>query len=546
MHSALLLEEFVRAIYQQMEPQDAVSLSLTCRVVSDFVLNALWENPISLVPLICVFPSKFIQAQPIRRSVAGTIAYSFVSDSFDSELEDSQWARVQSYASRIKRFDNLREHAIGGVLKGLVYPNVFKALSEKGLSEAKPLFPNLNSMSWFPGIYDIGFLRALTSPSLKHLRFIDFPCRGLYEAEDDFDTDLQELWAGNLTILEDISTRCPNLQTLVLPSTSWKNRTGQRLAKGMRNTILSWKHLRHLDFDHTDDLVLQHVSTLPKLRTLAIALSNDGYLVQDTFGVSTFQSLNRLILREAVGFEPCAKFLEALSRAPGLSCLELHSVAPGSISDLLNVVNQRCSPDLKELSVYENCGHPRDSSPTSFLTAEDLRPAYSFHSLEKFTINTRRSGKLSDGDLLELAQAWPRLVSLNLNVHSEYQNTSCLSLGGLAVALQHWPYLEELGVSVDATAPSIDYFCANWPDGMPQVPTLRKLDLGASQIDDNTQEVAQCLRHFIGGLERANLQAWSEKGRDPSDKGYSWSWKRWQDVFDTITNYPARMHGRDH
>ncbi|KAH7913868.1 hypothetical protein BJ138DRAFT_539985 [Hygrophoropsis aurantiaca] len=99
---------------------------------------------------------------------------------------------------------------------------------------------------------------------------------------------------------------------------------------------------------------------------------------------------------------------------------------------------------------------PRGLETNFFPTKLDiapLRPLLVFSKLTRLHIDRLCAFDLADDGLMQLATVWPLLKELVLNLHSEWQRHSGISLKGhsLGSLLRVCPLLQDLALVIDAT-----------------------------------------------------------------------------------------------
>ncbi|EIW85625.1 hypothetical protein CONPUDRAFT_70386 [Coniophora puteana RWD-64-598 SS2] len=492
MHRALRVTELLQMILECLAPRDLAAVSTTCRDISLMASDLLWEAPGSLAPLVRQLPTKFkrLEIDPI------TTIYLFRYDPLTAE----DWAVIIRFAKRIKCFNNLTGSKSEGGRYDSVGLSVLEALCDPPYSN--PLFPRLQSLHWRDRDEGIFFLPVLMSGSLKHLRFDVTPWIGephMWRAN----STISEAYDKAASVFNDMGKHCPSLKTFVLPcDPGLADECTARCVSAIRNAVPSLKHLRHFEFDPIDINVLHHLSALPCLRTMTVTLP-DELQHAEQLDDSAFPMLDCMKLQHSGSLKPCTDFLRALPRQLLLSHLSVSSHVPGGLKEFLEAVRDKCcSATLRELSInedWENEDLTQLFAPGFNLTADDIRPSYAFRLLNNFTINTWRSVKFNDDNLLELVDALQDLVSLKLNPYG--WNGSGITLEGLSRAVERWnrrKRLEVLGLALDATAMTATEFLALRPRGVPSLSSLKKFHFAPdSDFGENSYFTDLCLGQFM-------------------------------------------------
>ncbi|EED82986.1 predicted protein [Postia placenta Mad-698-R] len=406
---ALAIPEIVSHIFSQFTfrpPNEARwrhnrTLARSARVSRSFMdpaLDALWNHLDWLHPLLRLLSAcKPVLFTDEARRGPMPFVHPMLEPKhvwiFDGNICAPEWEKFETYARRVR--------SVSLKLDGSVGPSVFAALARQ--NGGRPLFPLLRKLSWMQWMpaFD-GTHHMLASPHLRelHIDILIYPKR---ETQQEFlDIQLKRLF-------EEFSRISPNIKTVYLNG-------------GFRRcpSIGGFKYLRCLQVSAetsciVNDASLKSLSGLEDLAelslstatTLRIPPSSQGFVALTSLCLvfcnssamlflftTTFPRLRSIAIsyrpRSFMKLDGCRKFIEDIARA----CARL--------------------PSLRKLCIEFDFDDGFGRAPP-FLNI--VRPLLSLTALEDVEIKCEHcSMHVKNGDLREVAQAWPRLTRFSLAI----------------------------------------------------------------------------------------------------------------------------------
>ncbi|KAH7908354.1 hypothetical protein BJ138DRAFT_1206883 [Hygrophoropsis aurantiaca] len=347
-----------------------------------------------------------------------------------------EWARFESYTFRVREIQLYDED-----IERLSH--FMAGLSMEYLSRpSQHLFPNLQSLKWGSPEYTTQLPLAIPlflPPSLRCL-------------ELDFDSD-DSMEPGEVqAMLSLFEYQCIMLTQLRIRGLYPGSSGCGRLAAVLRALkSRSCQQLEILDCSLVNDSILSHLAQLPTLKDLSVELPAPiSNTIASNKGFANLQTL-RL---EAWDIDIIISFL--WSTQLSLDCLQIYLSPTSESKPLLSspqqlfycISNGLCHSSLTQI-VIEIWWHPEPID--AILDITTLRPLLLFSKLEHLRLNIVCSIDLNDENLMELANAWPRLQTLVFNEKFGWQRTSGITFQGLASLLRVCPLLDTLALSIDAT-----------------------------------------------------------------------------------------------
>lgn len=347
------------------------------------------------------------------------------------EPKAHEWEVLESYAARVQVLDLALDHPqLVGCAQGLLF-SYFALNGRFLLPSLKQLFTSTISNADFVVLY------YLATPTLQ-----------IFDVEE---RRKQEYIPVNNRVydidypLALLTHRNNRLEQLALPV----SHVNQCKALAMLRKCQKLRKLA-LQVECASDLDVQYIETaseLLQLQSLKIHVRRDSDLGIDIFPplCDGFSKLNRLVLEHSDQSD-CVRTIRNVPNFISLSTLVI-DCSQGSgrdsvpLSDLLQAVSTK--PSLKCLTNLTIKWHEAKNKQSSF--AADLSILYALN-LTALSIDTNQLLDLDEHDLVEIAQAWPRLETLHL-FHPPYYNwpslirTTHLGAGQL---LQSCPSLHRL------------------------------------------------------------------------------------------------------
>ncbi|EIW79738.1 hypothetical protein CONPUDRAFT_144914 [Coniophora puteana RWD-64-598 SS2] len=502
MHRALRIQEIASLIANEVEAYpDLASLARTCRILSEPALDALWSILPSLVPLLTVFPADLVKRKSYRDCQHPTYIYDF-----RRPLTLADWTMLKKFSRRVVAIQpDLSAEELhyddGNRTWLIVSEKALRALSSPLTPD--PVFPKLQHLEWqSPEPRSFSILRTLAGPSLKVLDlgsmengFNNFD--GVWpRARVWNDLTLQER-VKSIEVIGELGERSPLMNVF-----KWMHDCDpNELRPLVSRSIKAWNYLTLLDVPPLDADALAHIALTPHLEEIWLNLPI-GSAVTPDIGLqgAIFPNLWNFSLNGV--FSESADFLDALGGTMSSTNIYFCTYEVGGASDLSKLfasVSRHFSPDKADsLTVVEDFGGSQvkmdaQSGPGFEMTISSLRPALRLHRIEKVYIDLNRTVVLGDNDIIELANAWPKLEELVFNVNRGFVVPSQITLKGLFELLKRLPGLKTLGLEIDARS-------GTGSGTIPAEPlrhSLRSWNMLDSIVGDNVAEVAEHVRRLV-------------------------------------------------
>ncbi|KAF7308448.1 hypothetical protein HMN09_00693700 [Mycena chlorophos] len=430
MHPALLLDDFLRLVFLELDPEFRpclVALARTCRAWREPALDILWANMRSLLPLLELIPGLVC--------VDGVYNYT---DTPDLSIFYSYARRVRSLTQRhtLRIHPRLLSTFSASTLSGLVSTRL-ASLDTQSLPAALSFTERLRQLD-----VDFGFKRRFAAPDETHLDNLRRVAPHLERVRLRGSADAR---------LNACLAQMSSLQSLTL-------RTGAFITMETLVALSVLPSLRELDFDagHVDPEAFA-----------AISWPN----------AEPFQSLQHL--RISAGAEMLQLFMTTTHSAY-LRTLRLEAASDSAIDwkDILSAIGDNTSYTLQDLTIEHHLNdlediddipleehtqpQPKSTHNIERITVDTLRVLSRFDRLRKLIVDTTYPPDLSDMDMAELFGAgkrWPALRHLELGNFLTFEclPRSCLprtTLAGLASVANGLAALHTLAIPLDVAVPS--------------------------------------------------------------------------------------------
>jgi len=298
---------------------------------------------------------------------------------------------------------------------------------------------------------------------------------------------------------------CPRMRYLNIERNSWPDE--HELSSALSNVASSFSSLEVVRCNGISWKDLNCLAQLDVLRQLWVDLP-------DHINASYCPTIERNVFPE----------LRALNMITGTlqSSVEfLRSTALDKLTDLnisctyvaFNAAIYDVSEDIQDLlSLIPSQRHQLESvrvnsgvwplAPLPWvLDMSVLSPYIPLRNLRILDIETHYSPALTDGDLVEMAKAWPCLEQLHLVKESGWQLPTGLTLQGIVSLIQYCPRLESFSLVFDASVNHMLSCVPRRPDGtVIQNERVRYMDVCNSPIASPTH-VAAFLSKLLPGLK---------------------------------------------
>ena len=330
--------------------------------------------------------------------------------------------------------------------KSFVDVEALQALSMATL-HMRPLLPNLEDLSWYYTYLAkeaewsmFQCICLFLSPKLTRLSII--LC-------NIFDS------ACLPSILSGLINSCPALKELTFLYRS--SNSDEENRQGISSVICQWNWLQSLMVNDLTQEALEHLATIPSLRTLSLNSLKDLTRTYDqhlpivmrnpTSGYPALQSLS-ISCRT---MDAAIAFVQLLSSSP-VEDLEIQVVDlcySRQWRELFDTISHHiCHPSLNELTLQES-GSSLDP-PEALYSDIGLEALTVFTNLQVVDIQPTFGIQLTSDTVNRLADAWPKISQLELGDTYPSSRSPIIKTEDLIPFAQRYPELEYLGIVFDA------------------------------------------------------------------------------------------------
>ncbi|TRM70632.1 hypothetical protein BD626DRAFT_31444 [Schizophyllum amplum] len=422
------IPELLDLIIGLVSLSDLPNLARTCRDFFGPAARRLWGSTDSIKHLLNCLPESSFETTYDRQFRRQVLAVT-------RKLEPQDLARLKLYSKLIReiRISPGELHIIG-------VHEVVRALNGDSLC------PNLRRLVYEgPSIWS-SILPHLTSSSLSrvHINLNSDACGDRFFSRGVASNELAYLFA--------LKTQQPSSVT-VLRLICVEEEGFSELA----GLLHGWDSLHDLCID--GDVPMKAVVALPALRSLSINLpvisAARSRTLQDECRLR--DSLKTLSLRSAA--MPCTiLFLAALADVHLVElALELYrDNHTETILQLCQAVQQCCCHrSLQRLSLTRGVFRFQTRGMTVPYNLDDIRPLLAFENMVDFRLIRLGGLELSDGEMLALVEAWPRLEVFHVDSDRRRPRPALSLLGMIWAIARGTPHLRDLCIPVDASGTDI-------------------------------------------------------------------------------------------
>lgn len=438
---------------------------------------------------------------------------------------DSDWARFDSYAARIKslgfylvEFEDQEQHSWE---QAQLQDNSERPVSREVLAQLafyrrrQFLLPNLVRLRWtYLDIRYIAYIPMFLGPNLTMLSIAFHPPDNRRSGDDCTPEMYEEL----APILEVLVEACPSLTHLEI----WPEQE-----------------------DDVTELSLVFAYGCPRLEGFTVAspsLSKDvllllaskpllrnSFLAADEEAVSDLQLLRSDALRYPF---PSLESVFILTKAlpTGTELVKLMTTCrlriftldfevrtyPNEVEDLFTALRDRCSKTtLQVVNVMTRA--KLDWSLTSeedALIIDIIAPILDLSGLRIFKIDIPLMGHINDEELMLMADSWPLLVDLRIQESWGFNTASEITWAGVAYVVYRCPQIMHLFVALDMASDNIEEVTGK-PDFRP-APYLRHLHVLDSDFCD-PEFLARCAHKLSPVIVEIMGYGWHEINDDGED-----------------------------
>ncbi|KAH9903500.1 hypothetical protein C8Q73DRAFT_55655 [Cubamyces lactineus] len=431
-----LIDEVVRNILVHVPSigcsRTLASCARVSTALSEPALDVLWSKMTGLLPLCRLLPHS-------SDAVVGHSDHSEqkLADSIDSSavISDRDWSRFMRYARRVRK---LHYHCREGPSERLRH-RTFAALLRRAAHAGVSLLPRLEELSWLQSSQDIAHYRHFISPSLRRISVYVQP-------------SLQpELQHAN-ELLHLLNVQSPDVEELALE--------GVQLAASLE-PLRAFQRLHSLHLGSVVvpvSVILSYCATMPNLSTLSMDLTQSpAHLgVPPQVHDSSLGALQ--VLRVAGPPSPIEEFINAV-QSPSLRSAHLSILVPEHDRDggarCVATLAARFATSLDTLRVEYKRPADRLAPPAPRAFSHYAQPLLSLRGLRKCTIAVEDALPvlMTDADVHAMADAWPRLVALEVTLRSSAALPSIVALSAFA---RGCPRLESLNVPIAQDVSDLD------------------------------------------------------------------------------------------
>ncbi|KAJ6476210.1 hypothetical protein C8R45DRAFT_934823 [Mycena sanguinolenta] len=473
---------------------DLARLARTSTIFLHPALNVLWRHQGTILNLLRCMPSDVWDIK-ITRPHEEELDFPIPLDLkvvLRRPVTPVDFQRCLLYSHRIKSFNADEQHFVQPGSQ--VYETIDTCFPEK------PIFPNLQNLSWWSPINPDSFhyVRLFISPRIIHLN-MNFG-RG-----------------EHLSALRILSSQCPGLKNVTF---LFSDQSAPEVSK----FLCTLHHIENLEIvGKLDTAALAHIAHLHGLQSLSLTQSS----MPSTGSPTSFPALRCL---KYPSMKHAPRFFELLKRC---SLVELSIQELGLTSKEISrqfysaLAALDCShSSLKKIFVarYSDWTIPVEERGIYLFGGDILCPLFAFTNLIDVSLSHPVGMDLDDVLVREMARAWPRIESLELPPARFHRIHPHVTLHGIYAFAQHCPRLRMLHLAFDATAvPEIQ---VGTNEKVSQR-SLDKLNVAHSPIRESTL-VAKFLSKIFPELDTirtlySQLAAWRF---DPELEAFHKIWKQ--------------------
>ncbi|KAJ7510555.1 hypothetical protein B0H11DRAFT_2269181 [Mycena galericulata] len=423
------------------------ALARTSHLFEDPALDALWHTQGTLVNFLRCFPEDVLL---VERSQYQEKVHLL------RPITPSDWERPRFYAQRIRHFSLQRDLFFN--------PEVPSALRSGLIGHI--VFPRLQLFTWHFTTRSEPFIDLFLGPHVTSI------------------TTTVSLSDVEVSLIVPIAPQLKHASII----------SRRDLASSFARSLLC---IESLGISEIDRVAWQHIGRLPSLQSLDLTYMTRGVVPSFHPTVPLFTGLKKLNLA-STPITTVARILPLVSSSP---IIELQSVNVNGVEphEFFTTIAAHCSH--ASLAIFRHNFRPAAGDDYS-IRSSAIRALFPFGNLTEIKITSHNVAfDLDDDMMLEMASAWPQIVTLELKVSAGgYAGTlppewlangrPRFTLAALAHLAQHCPRLQTLELTFDATVvPSSWEPCTQT--------TLTALHVGHSRI---TQTAISPVATFIGAI----------------------------------------------
>ncbi|KAI0740561.1 hypothetical protein C8Q76DRAFT_608386 [Earliella scabrosa] len=396
------------------------ALARTCRTFLEPTLDVMWRSQLTVGPLVRTLPSDAIQEEV--RIVGPVSIYDIVR--ITRPLTTSDWERFDYYARRVTSLGYFMTEFPDQDLTRWVAHNYYPCrhpVSSQVMARLclyrrrSALLPNLVHLRWCNhDLPNVEYIPMFLGPKLATLSLAFHP--EWIKRDPMLPNRLYDMVPR---ILDAAHALCPSLNDLELRAVQ-------------------------------DELTIQSATRWAfKCNTLV------GFAV--TCAGST-ELLHHLACQESLRTATIFFDEDLVEELPKLSPPSLRYPFPALDSITLDIPTlASCTEFIRTLGPCKlRIGSPSQvTRATHSLTLAVLEPALAFSNLRVFRLSCHMYGRLSDRDLMRIADSWPLMLDLRFLDGWGWHMQSRLTWAGLAYVAWRCPMLFELALAIDMTVENV-------------------------------------------------------------------------------------------
>ncbi|KAH7913103.1 hypothetical protein BJ138DRAFT_1146819 [Hygrophoropsis aurantiaca] len=483
------------------------SIARTSRVFYSCAMEILWARLHSLRPLVQSLPADLWKLENKRLK-------------FQRHMSVRDWMVFFHYAWRVRSLTISKETKWKESLS-LFDPDVLRALTFPPTFGC--VFPRLASLHWeCTNRETLSVLRMFLSDRLTTLT-LRLPGMNLDVSSQSF--------------LASLGALCPNLKRL---SVSGYGIDRFALDTAVSDCILDLVYLETLTCGTLSEMAIAHIARL----RLPLVLSFDfpgvplSPQVLQLFRYPAWSTVKRLSI-SAPAPTSLMPLTQTLYIAP--RCLDftfLNGEPCDTLQEFFGGLTRCCyQKSIEEFSViYTTTTH---ISRNSHFTINTIRPLLLLTNLQSLTLVTGSTMRLDNKAIKEMAQCWPLLRTLDINVNT-WRGTR-VSTKGLIHLLKHCPQLQSLSIVIDFSP--VDLFTV--PTKAPAHGFSHK-NLQFAYFGQSIIKHPLAITAFLTALmpNLSYVEAWDLQGRATEEDQTLYS-DRWAEVHSLLVAFHAiRKQGR--
>ncbi|KAH7925254.1 hypothetical protein BV22DRAFT_1034258 [Leucogyrophana mollusca] len=483
-----------------LDGKTLASLARTCRSFHDPALDLLYADMTTLKPLIKCMPRDLWKETEQELT-------------FMRPMTHNDWNIFQRYARRVRRL------YFGPDIRPLIGSAVYQALGYPPFPSGSVLFPKLHKLQTNQIVDDeIPFLNVLLKSPLKEL-LLDVRAGGNIEKTLSL-------------FLPSLRRKCPSIKHLGL---SGNRDPESHVMKTLLAAVHQFTNLVFLQCDVVTNDTIIYAARLPSLGAFHFSLPTQVSInsVAPRLGGSGFPTLRDVAIRSRT-LASCLQFLE-LSTTSSFESLSFTVEDRTRAHDLYSIFASWSSSSsyqkLSSLDITELNYQYLTYDDTYVIDLPVLRPLFRFSHLERLSLEIFCTFSLGNEAVKEMASAWPHIQTLDISYREQgWEIPTRITLPGIIPLLQNCPYLQYLGLVVDATVVSAS--AARLPGA-----GVRNTSLGTLYLADSPITRPALVAAFLSSVSPyVSLLAWNSESllHRPGGRKYR---KRWKQVYQMLGSF---------